>query len=166
MDDVIGTRLSHIKGNALNAFYHVNRAYDFFTQGGTFNIPKIEDKPWTIKKPTIPMPSSGGPITGPWGEIAVENKYGITLEDVTFELEYMPWFLAYILGLNNYFLTPYPMIVQVNCDEYRCNGPACAGDMGIYLEQETNGYRDAALCADVIYHEYTHRILESIYDDG
>jgi hypothetical protein len=163
-DDDMRIKISPVKGKALNAFYHVNRAYDFFTQGGTFNIPKIEDNPWAIKKPTISMPSPGGPITGPWGEIAVENKYGITLEDVTFELEYMPWFLAYILGLNDYFLTPYPMIVQVNCDDDMCNGPACAGTTGIYLEKETSGYRDAALCADVIYHEYTHRILASIYD--
>ena len=98
-------------------------------------------------------------------EIVIEQDFDITLEDVM-TFEYLPWYIAYVLGVKDYLLTPYPMIVQVNCDEYKCNGPACAGDGGIYLEQETNGYRDAALCADVIYHEYTHRILESIYSSS
>jgi hypothetical protein len=161
-DNDMRLKISPIKGKALNAFYHVNRAYDFFTQGGTFNIPKIEDNPWAIKKPPTSMPSPVEPVIGPGGEIAVKKDLGITLEDII-TVKYLPWYLAYILGLKDYFLTPYPMIVQVHCDEDKCNGPACAGDAGIYLEKETSGYRDAGLCADVIYHEYTHRILASIY---
>lgn len=58
---------------------------------------------------------------------------------------------------------PDPMQVYVRNGPY-CNAGAGAG--GLYFGSGTGSCEDFALCADIVYHEYTHRIVAKVYDDA
>ncbi len=59
---------------------------------------------------------------------------------------------------------PDPLGVHVRDGAY-CN--ASAGPSGLYFASGILGTcEDYALCADIVYHEYTHRIVHKVYDDA
>ncbi len=80
------------------------------------------------------------------------------------------WHVNYI---RNWFLRgspfdvsplPDPMEVYVRDGEY-CN--AYAGPGGLRFGSGSPGScQDFSLCADIVYHEYTHRIVHKVYDDA
>ena len=58
---------------------------------------------------------------------------------------------------------PDPMEVSVRDGAY-CNAFAWSG--GINFGSGTTGCQDFALCSDIFYHEYTHRIVDRVYTDA
>ncbi len=116
---------------------------------------------------------SSGPVNLPaanhdwnWGDPA--GNYDPSPNDVETNAFYHvnlihDWFLRG--GPFDVDPSPHPMEVYVRDGAY-CN--AGAGGDGLYFASDTPGgpCQDFALSADILYHEFTHRIIHKIYDDA
>lgn len=58
-------------------------------------------------------------------------------------------------------LKPLPVHVRVPWPSLACN--AGSGAPGLYFSPAGDGCTDMALCASIVYHEYTHSVVEEIY---
>lgn len=123
------------------------------------------DDPDATHTATIPVPSPG-PYDWIWGvDAPLPNIAEI---NAFYHVNWIrDWFLQTDPQLGN--VTPDPMpvkvrttIVTIFTGETVCN--AIAVPTGLQFGKGSPGQcQDFALCSDVIYHEYTHRVLETAY---
>ncbi len=72
------------------------------------------------------------------------------------------WFAQKIPGVTP---LPHPMRVEVRVPGLVCKG--LANPEGIHFSKGVpGGCADFALCSEIVYHEFTHRIVRRIYDDA
>ena len=105
---------------------------------------------------TTHIASVTAPATHDWNFAADDPSPGDVEESAYYHVD----------RIRQYFLrgapfnitpTPVPMDVFVRDGPY---GNASAGPSGLFFG---DGGQDFALCADVVYHEYTHRIVDRVY---
>ena len=107
------------------------------------------------------------PTTHSWDWDAFDNSPGDVETNVFYHVNFIhDWFLRG--DPFNVLPNPHPMPVTVRDKDYwgnfYCN--ASASDIGLLFSGLPGSCQDFGLCADIIYHEFTHRIVHKIYDDA